>query len=79
MLLILFFSALLLLIIYLQKSGYEGSSLVDVLLEDYEKDGVKDEKREVLIKNAAAQIYGGMLKSVVLMAYSLIISMLSRS
>lgn len=33
--------------------------MVDSLLEDYEKSGVVDEKYEILMKNAAAQIYGG--------------------
>ena len=34
--------------------------MVDVLLGDYEKTGMIDERREFLIKNAAGQIYGGM-------------------
>lgn len=33
--------------------------MVDALIEDYEKSGVVDERREFLIKNAAGQIYGG--------------------
>ena len=33
--------------------------MVDSLLEDYEKSGMVDEKYEILLKNAAAQIYGG--------------------
>lgn len=42
-----------------QKNGIEGSSMTDALLENYEKLGVVDEKYEILMKNAAAQIYGG--------------------
>ena len=33
--------------------------MVDTLIEDYEKSGIVDERRELLIKNAAGQIYGG--------------------
>lgn len=42
-----------------QKSGIEELSLVDTLLEDYEKAGVVDERHEFLIKIATGQIYGG--------------------
>lgn len=33
--------------------------MVDTLIEDYERSGIVDERRELLIKNAAGQIYGG--------------------
>lgn len=34
---------------------------MDALLEDYAKDGIVDERRELLMKNTAAQIYAGQL------------------
>lgn len=34
--------------------------MVDALIENHERSGILDEKRELLIKNAAGQIYGGM-------------------
>lgn len=35
--------------------------MVGTLIENHEKSGIMDEKRELLIKNAAGQIYGGTL------------------
>lgn len=43
----------------IQSLGLEGTSLVDSLLEDYEKSAIVDEKRENLIKTTAGMIYGG--------------------
>lgn len=53
-------SAVTCLPMYTQESGYEGVSMVDALIENHERSGILDEKRELLIKNAAGQIYGGM-------------------
>lgn len=39
--------------------------MVDTLIEDYEKSDIVDERRELLIKNAAGQIYGGTSPNIV--------------
>lgn len=40
----------------------DSSSFVDVALEENEKSSTIDAKQELLIKSAAAQMYGGKLK-----------------
>lgn len=45
-----------------QAHGKYETSLVDSLLEDQHRSGNTNERQEVLIKNAAAQIFGGMCK-----------------
>lgn len=43
----------------LQRAGINERSFVDDVLEKFEKAGAADERSEILIKNAAAQLYGG--------------------
>lgn len=43
-----------------QKSDRLQRCFLDNLLDDYEKAGTEDERQELLIKSAAAQIYVGM-------------------
>lgn len=45
----------------MQKHGIQKFTFVDSLLENHERAGSLNWKNETLIKNAAAQIYGGML------------------
>lgn len=46
-----------------QKVGIHQDSFTDALLDDYERDGIIDERREVLMKTTAAQIYAGIVCS----------------
>ena len=43
-----------------QKSDRLQPCFLDNLLDDYEKAGMEDERQELLIKSAAAQLYVGM-------------------
>ena len=45
-----------------QKAGIHQDTFTDSLLDDYERDGIVDERREVLMKTTAAQIYAGTVR-----------------
>ena len=45
--------------IFAQRMGINDSSFVDDILQHLEKSKIIDDKSELLLKNAAAQMYGG--------------------